>query len=186
MAVTVVNVRDAREGMSFAERSYLPEVVRGLGITMRHFFTNLFTKRDVVTLSYPEQKDVYPERYRGHHRLTIRDDGQVRCVACMCCSTACPTNCITIVAAEHDDKHIEKFPERFDIDLLRCIYCGFCVEACPCDAIRMDTQAHVVPHEGREPFVVNKLDLMKRHGEKPSNAVQGGTKHQQIDAGDHH
>lgn len=185
MAVTVVNVRNAREGMTLSERTYLPEVLRGLGITMRHFFANVFARKYTVTLSYPEERDVYPERYRGHHRLTIRDDGQVRCVACMCCSTACPTNCITIEAAEHGDKKIEKFPERFDIDLLRCIYCGFCVEACPCDAIRMDTQAHVIPHDNRPEFLTDKQNLMQKHGLITSKAVQGGVKHQAVPTDGH-
>jgi NADH-quinone oxidoreductase subunit I len=185
MAATVVNVRRAREEMSVAEQIYLPEVVRGLGITMRHFFANVFGKKYTVTLNYPEEKLPYPERFRGHHRLTVRDDGQVRCVACMCCSTACPTNCITIDAGEHTDARIEKYPTRFDIDLLRCIYCGFCVEACPCDAIRMDTQAHVVPHDNREAFVANKVNLMERHGLRPSKAVQGGVKHQRVDTDSH-
>ena len=185
MAVQVKNVRDAREGMTLSDRSYLPEVLKGLGITMRHFFGNVFGRKYTVTLSYPEQKETYPERFRGHHRLTIRDDGQVRCVACMCCSTACPTNCITIEAAEHTDKTIEKLPERFDIDLLRCIYCGFCVEACPCDAIRMDTQAHVVPRDNRVDFLTNKHDLMQSHGLMTSTAVQGGVKHKAVPTDNH-
>jgi len=171
--------------MNLAEQAYLPEIIKGLGITMRHFFANLFGRKYTVTLNYPEERETYAERYRGHHRLTIRDDGQVRCVACMCCSTACPTDCITIDAAEHTDKNIEKFPERFDIDLLRCIYCGFCVEACPCDAIRMDTQAHVVPRMDRPGFVVDKVNLMESHGLKTSKAVQGGVKHQGVPTDEH-
>jgi NADH-quinone oxidoreductase subunit I len=172
MAVKVVNVRRARDEMNLAERSYLPEVVRGLGVTMKHFFANVFARKYTVTLSYPEERLEYPERFRGRHRLIARDDGQVRCVACMCCSTACPTRCITILAAEHSDAKIEKYPERFEIDLLRCIYCGMCVEACPCDAIRMDTGRHTLPEIGREEFVAPKLDLLDAGG--ISKATQGG------------
>jgi NAD-dependent dihydropyrimidine dehydrogenase PreA subunit len=52
------------------------------------------------------------------------------------CSTACPAECITIEAGE-DERTREKFPVRYDIDLLRCIFCGYCVDACPEDAIYM-------------------------------------------------
>jgi len=69
---------------------------------------------------YPEVKRVYSERFRGRHILTTREDGTTRCVACYMCSTACPAECITIQAGE-DERTREKFPVRYDIDLLRCI-----------------------------------------------------------------
>ena len=94
---------------------------------------------EIETVQYPEEKVTYPERFRGLHRLMLRDDGAVRCVACMCCPTVCPAHCITIIPEESDSKGIEKRPAMFEIDELRCVVCGLCVEACPCDAIRMDT-----------------------------------------------
>jgi NADH-quinone oxidoreductase subunit I len=57
----------------------------------------------------------------------------------MMCESVCPARCIYIVAGEHPNPEIEKYPIRFDIDLGLCVFCGFCVEACPEDAIRMDT-----------------------------------------------
>lgn len=155
------------------ENLYLPELLRGLGITMRHFFINFFTRREIVTMCYPEEMREPPPRFRGVHRLMRREDGTVRCVACMMCSTICPANCIHIVAGERQDQTtIEKYPVSFDIDELVCVVCGLCVEACPCDAIRMDTGTHMPPVARREQAYLAKDDLLKL-GTR-SIALQGG------------
>lgn len=154
------------------ESTFLTATVKGLGITVKHFFQNVFTKSKVETVQYPEQKVEYPERFRGLHRLMLRDDGNVRCVACMCCPTVCPANCITIVPAETDDKGVEKYPAVFEIDELRCVVCGLCVEACPCDAIRMDTGIHAPPSETRHGGIMDKPHLLNLGIQ--STAVQGG------------
>jgi NADH-quinone oxidoreductase subunit I len=155
-----------------AEASFLTAAVKGLAITTKHFFTNVATKRDVETVQYPEEQVEYPARFRGLHRLTKRDDGHVRCVACMCCPTVCPANCITIVPAETDDPSVEKFPAVFEIDELRCVVCGLCAEACPCDAIRMDTGVHAKPVETRGEGIETKETLLGRG--VLSEATQGG------------
>ncbi|MFO0757378.1 MAG: NADH-quinone oxidoreductase subunit I [Byssovorax sp.] len=167
----------ARSKRTADVQAYIPEFVKGLGLTMRHFFKNtkemmLGQKPDpvlealeegVTTIHYPEEKRPYPERFRGLHRLTLREDGAPRCVACLCCSTACPAQCIAIQAGEYPEgdarRGYERFPQTFVIDELRCIFCGFCVEACPVDAIRMDTGKHAVPYDSREQFIFEK-DLM--------------------------
>ena len=157
------------------ESSFLVAAAKGLGITLKHFLRNTLLGRkhnDIETVSYPEEKFVYPERFRGLHRLTLREDGTARCVACMCCPTVCPAHCITIVPAEVDDKGIEKSPAIFEIDELRCVVCGLCVEACPCDAIRMDTGVHAKPVESRDDAVETKESMLAR-GIR-STAVQGG------------
>lgn len=155
------------------EVNFLPALVKGLGITLKHFFVNVATKRDVVTLQYPEETMPYPERSRGLHRLMLREDDTVRCVACMCCPTVCPANCITIIPAERDEDGVEKYPAVFEIDELRCVVCGLCVESCPCDAIRMDTGLHAPAVEHRSELIMEKDELLSR-GTR-SIAVQGGS-----------
>ena len=158
-----------------AEQAYVPEIAKGLGVTMRRFFKNTFSKREnseIDTVRYPEEKRVYPERFRGVHRLTQRTDGSPRCVACLCCSTACPAQCIHIEAGEYQPEDprygYERFPKVFVIDELRCIFCGYCVEACPCDAIRMDTGMHVPASTRREHFIFDKATLLTIPGQDGS------------------
>lgn len=135
--------------MSVVERTsetqewYLPGILGGLVITGKHLLRNLASvitgKKDkqMLTLNYPEEKFEYSSRFKGNHVLTVKKDGSLRCTACMLCATNCPAECITIVASEHDDPKVEKFPIKYEIDMLRCVFCGFCEEACPVDAVRM-------------------------------------------------
>ncbi|NOJ94990.1 NADH-quinone oxidoreductase subunit I [Corallococcus sp. CA049B] len=163
------------------ERMYIPELLRGLAITTKHFFRNMFGTRDtnpqvvdrtgtslMTTVEYPEEKPIYPEGYRGLHRLVPRDDGKPRCVACYMCATICPAQCIYIEAGEYEQAStdsesavIEKYPTQFVIDELRCIVCGLCVEACPKDAIRMDTYMHTPSEYNRQNFVYDIPKLLK-------------------------
>lgn len=163
-----------REELTLAERLYVPEILRGLAVTTYRFWRNLGLhvlhavgrakqRRAAITVQYPDEVKFYPDNFRGSHRLTLKEDGSVRCTACFLCATACPANCIFIEAGEHPDPAVEKFPLRYEIDTLRCIYCGLCVEACPCDAIRMDTYVH--PRNWgyrRADFIETKEVLMGR------------------------
>ncbi len=116
---------------------YLPGILTGMGITMKHMLTNLMNRKKMPTLNYPEEKHEYGPRFKGNHVLTVKKDGTLRCTACMLCATNCPADCIKIVASESIDPEVEKFPIHYEIDILRCVFCGFCEEACPVDAIRL-------------------------------------------------
>ncbi|MBT8484484.1 MAG: NADH-quinone oxidoreductase subunit I [Phycisphaerae bacterium] len=155
------------------ESLFIPAIFKGLGTTMRHLFTNVGrdgkNKNNIWVVQYPEEKrDDRPvleggqERstFRGVHRLNKDEDGRVRCVACFMCSTACPANCIHIVAAESPWEDREKYPKMFDIDELRCIFCGMCEEACPCDAIELTPHYEVVGLS-RQEMIFDKSKLLE-------------------------
>ncbi len=156
------------------ERWYLPAIFSGVVLTCGKFIKNFLIhfvalfdcKRRMdaaVTFRYPDEARSYSDRYRGRHRLTLKEDGSVRCTACFLCATACPAKCIYIEPAEHQDCQIEKFPSRYEIDTLRCIYCGYCVEACPVDAIRMDTGVQPKVYAANpNNFIEDKEILMER------------------------
>jgi NADH-quinone oxidoreductase subunit I len=157
--------------LNLLERIYLPEIVRGLLVTSRHFFTNLFRPSNIVTVQYPERTIPLPGNavFRTRHRLKVRADGSPKCVACFLCQTACPAYCIHIEAAEYPDNDVEKYPAVFDVDLSRCVVCGMCVEACPEDAIAMDTNELPGGAVAREEMLMSREDLLRNlPGEAPS------------------
>lgn len=151
---------------SLSERLYLP-LFKGLGVTLRHFLKNLWRRRPEYTIQYPEQRRAYSHRFRGHHILTTRPDGSLRCVACFLCATNCPAECIHIEAGEHPDANIEKYPVVYDIDMLRCVFCGYCVDACPEEAIIMSNN-YDMAFFNREQSIVSKEDLAKPYTVDPS------------------
>lgn len=139
--------------MSALEGVYLPEVIKGFGTTLRHFFTSFGQGKTSRTLQYPEQRredlpvedgGIESRNFRGVHRLNRDEQGRVKCVACMMCPTLCPARCIHIEAAEAPWDDREKYPKKFEIDELRCIFCGMCEEACPVDAIELTPEYDVV------------------------------------------
>jgi len=122
---------------------YIPGILAGLVITFKNLLYNLTHRKTMPTLNYPEEKYEYSPRFKGTHVLTVKKDGSIRCTACMLCATNCPAQCITILAGEHEDPSVEKYPIAYEIDMLRCVFCGFCEEACPVDAIRMGPEWQV-------------------------------------------
>lgn len=159
--VATINVDRPKRGI--LERTYIVPILGGLAVTIRHFLRNLFGQRDIATIQYPEERREYSERTRGRHILTTREDGSLRCVACYMCETACPADCITIVAEEDPDATVEweKRPLSFTIDLLRCVFCGFCVDACPKEALVM-SRRHEMTFTAREEAVVGIADLRQQ------------------------
>jgi NADH-quinone oxidoreductase subunit I len=154
-----VSLPDVSGRSSFWVRTYIPAILGGMGVTIRHLVRNLRNRRNTATIEYPEVKRAYGPRHRGRHYLKRRPDGDPRCVACYMCATACPADCIFIVAGEHPDPAIEKYPVEFVIDGLRCIYCGYCVDACPEDAIAM-TRDYELASYHREDFIWDKEYLL--------------------------
>jgi NADH-quinone oxidoreductase subunit I len=140
---------------SFISEFYLLEIIQGLWITMRNM---LFTP--TVTISYPEERRQYSPRFRGQHYIKATN-GVENCTACMLCPTVCPAECIHIEAGERPDK--EKYPVKFEIDLLRCCFCGMCEEACPKDAIKLST-IYEMSTQHRE--VYDKGFLLEQRGNK--------------------
>ncbi len=162
--------------LSAADQFYLPQVLKGLGTTMKHMIGVLALGKDRV-IQYPEERredfsvedgGINARTYRGVHRLNKDEDGRPKCVACFMCSTACPAHCIHIEAAESPWPDREKYPAKFDIDELRCIYCGMCEEACPCDAIEL-TSTYDIVGLTRQEMIFDKSKLLQVYDETVKN-----------------
>jgi NADH-quinone oxidoreductase subunit I len=169
MGITIRPVR--RPAHDLGERIYLLEAARGLGVTFRHFFLNLWrhilhvigvrAAPGAVTIQYPEAPPMLGRRARLRHRLLRRPDGSPRCTSCLLCETICPANCIHITAEGSPDVMVEKRAKSFDIDLGLCVFCGHCVEACPVDAIRMDVDDVELSAYDRAGLIWSLQDLLE-------------------------
>ena len=129
----------------------LLELMKGLGMTMRHFF------RPQFTINYPEEKTPKSPRFRGLHALRRYPNGEERCIACKLCEAVCPALAITIESDMRDDG--TRRTTRYDIDLFKCIYCGFCEESCPVDSI-VETRIHEYHMENRGENIMTKDKLL--------------------------
>jgi NADH-quinone oxidoreductase subunit I len=145
--------------LTLLEKAYLPAIIQGLSITMKHFF-----KKD-VTIRYPEEKREFSENFRGMHSLKRDEEGKERCTACGLCALSCPAEAITMTAAERQpgEEHLyreEKYAAVYEINMLRCIFCGLCEEACPKEAIYLD--GDIVPSDFlRKDFIYGKDKLVE-------------------------
>lgn len=152
-----------RKPLTLAERTYVPQILSGLGTTFKKMV------KPKETLNYPEARPEIPPGYRGVPTLVADPHGREKCVSCQLCEFVCPPKAIRIKPGEVTDEanaHVEKAPEAFDIDMLRCIYCGLCQEVCPEEAIWLQN-VYSVSGYSREDMVHDKQRLYELGGTLP-------------------
>jgi NADH-quinone oxidoreductase subunit I len=158
---TKYNNPSTKRKMTLWERLYFPEIFRGLSLTFKHIFKPKFTRQ------YPEERWDAPDSFRGRPVLVLEDNGVERCVACGLCSRVCPPLAIEVQASETELMK-ERYPVRFEINMLRCIFCGFCEEVCPEEAIVMSKDYELVftqPEQGiygKDKLLIPKAQLKER------------------------
>ncbi len=150
-----------RKELNFWERLYLPAIIGGFKVTLRHFF------KKKVTMQYPEEKWVVPEGYRGAPYLVRDQEGRTKCVSCQLCEFVCPPKAIRITPPGPEINpatgNVEKLPKEFEIDMLRCIFCGFCQEVCPEEAIFL-MKDYSLTSTSREEMIYDKEKLLALGG----------------------
>jgi len=134
---TVKEARQVRrKDLSFLQKTYIPEIVKGMLLTFKQMLKPKFTRQ------YPEERFNPQPSYRGRPVL-VEQNGVERCVACGLCARVCPALAIEVQASETEMEK-ERYPVKFEINMLRCIFCGFCEEACPEEAIIMSDEYELV------------------------------------------
>src|SRR4030065_1744005 len=131
--------------LNFWEKIYIPEIIKGLSLTLRTMFKPKFT------MEYPEVRFDPSGSYRGRPVLVQEENGVERCGACGLCSRVCPALAIEVQAAETELEK-ERYPVKFEINMLRCIFCGFCEEVCPEEAIVMSKDYEMAFTNREEPM----------------------------------
>jgi NADH-quinone oxidoreductase subunit I len=162
-------------------------LLRGLGITLKHFGDTFaddrkdvpsryqdsiqldnkrriieqpVTQEGILTIQYPEEKRLPPERFR-YIPMLIWDTpkGEDRCTACGICAKVCPPQCIWIVRdSDANGKPVTR-PAEFYIDAAVCMSCSFCVEFCPFDAIKMNHDYELAVYDRFPQLVYDKAEL---------------------------
>jgi NADH-quinone oxidoreductase subunit I len=150
-----------RKPISFIERLYVWNILKGMLITFRHIF------KKKATISYPEEKRPFSPVFRGLQILNRDEEGRERCTACGLCAVACPAEAITMEGAERKpgEEHLykeEKYAAKYEINMLRCIFCGLCEEACPKDAIYL-SETFAPSNYQRKGLIYGKPDLLIPH-----------------------
>lgn len=152
MANTSNSLKKRKKDLTFWQKIYIPEIAKGLALTFKNMI------RPKFTMEYPEEKFIPPPSYRGRPVLVLEETGEERCVACGLCSRVCPALAIEVQAAE-TEREKERYPERFEINMLRCIFCGLCEEVCPEEAIVM-SKDYELAFTNREDAIYGKDKLL--------------------------
>jgi NADH-quinone oxidoreductase subunit I len=146
-------IRQVRsKDLTLLEKTYIPQIVGGLWLTFKQMFKPKFTRQ------YPEEKWDPPTAFRGRPVLVQKEDGSERCVACGLCSRVCPALAIEVQASETELEK-ERYPVKFEINMLRCIFCGFCEEVCPEEAIVMSDE-YILTFTSQDQAIFGKDKLL--------------------------
>ena len=159
----------SRKPMTFLERLYLINIIKGMMITFSHMF------KKQPTIRYPEEKREFSPVFRGLHVLNRDEEGRERCTACGLCAVACPAEAITMEAAERveGEENLykeEKYAAKYEINMLRCIFCGLCEDACPKDAIYL-SETFAPANFTRKGFIYGKSDLLIPNPKTEADAI---------------
>jgi NADH-quinone oxidoreductase subunit I len=149
-------------------------LIVGLKVTGRFFVS------PQITVHYPRRTVDNLSTFHGPIELVPnpKDPTKPKCIACLQCPSACPSNCLTVVVkpaakptpeelqaqkdaearGEKVKKSAPKEPGKFTYDYTLCSLCGICVETCPVGSLRFSSDAYLASTDKKDFF----YDLLAR------------------------
>lgn len=158
LGVTLKHALDTFED----DRESVPDRYRGsieLG-NNRRVIQQPIDQEGLLTIQYPEEKRLLPERFRYIPMLIWDSEKEEdRCTACGICAKVCPPQCIWIVRdSDENGKPVTRCSD-FYIDAAVCMSCSFCVEFCPFDAIKMNHDYELAVYDRYPHLVYDMAEL---------------------------
>ena len=158
LGVTLKHALDTFED----DRESVPDRYRGsieLG-NNRRVIKQPIDQEGLLTIQYPEEKRLLPERFRYIPMLIWDSEKEEdRCTACGICAKVCPPQCIWIVRdSDENGKPVTRCSD-FYIDAAVCMSCSFCVEFCPFDAIKMNHDYELAVYDRYPHLVYDMAEL---------------------------
>lgn len=167
--------------------TYFTDAAKGLwSLVVGLAITGRFAVSRHKTVRYPfavvEKENT--ETFRGPIELvgSPKDPATPKCISCMLCVQACPSNCITVkkrpalVMTPEQQKAFDeaaargenpkkptapKDPAVYSYDFTYCSLCACCVEACPVNSITFSHELYLAGTR-REDFNIDLLARLKR------------------------
>jgi len=137
-------------------------LVKGLQITWKEFWAKK------LTVQYPEEQHVVPERFHGKFVLDID-----KCIACGLCANACPNKVISLGKQKVGKK---QYLTDYKMNIQYCLFCGLCVESCNKDALHFSKDFNMNQYFYRDiPLVLVRREAPAEPEEEEATKAKAGS-----------